>query len=168
MRRFLGRLQDVASILKHPRVYAFLHVPIQSASDAVLSDMKREYCVADFERVVDYLRARVPAISIATDVICGFPTETEADFVQSLDLCRRYRFPSLFINQFFPRPGTPAARLPRLPTQVRSFSECFSLNSTSHVHIQWRDSLSYPCASFSVWETRSFRIVDWNSIAKSQ
>lgn len=114
----LEHLEDVASILKHPRVYAFLHVPIQSASDAVLSDMKREYCVADFERVVDYLRARVPAISIATDVICGFPTETEADFVQSLDLCRRYRFPSLFINQFFPRPGTPAARLPRLPTQV--------------------------------------------------
>ena len=114
----LEHLEQMAIILNHPRVYAFLHVPVQSGSDAVLSDMKREYCVADFEKVVDFLRERVPGISIATDVICGFPTETEADFDGTMTLCERYRFPSLFINQFFPRPGTPAARLPRLPTQV--------------------------------------------------
>lgn len=54
-------------------------------------------------------------MTIATDIICGFPTETEADFDDTLNLCDKYKFPSLFINQFFPRPGTPAALLPRIP-----------------------------------------------------
>lgn len=56
-------------------------------------------------------------MTIATDIICGFPTETEQDFEETLTLCAKYKFPSLFINQFFPRPGTPAARLPRIPAQ---------------------------------------------------
>lgn len=56
-------------------------------------------------------------MTIATDIICGFPTETAKNFEETLDLCRKYKFPSLFINQFFPRPGTPAALLPRIPTQ---------------------------------------------------
>lgn len=59
----------------------------------------------------------MPNITIATDVICGFPTETISDFALTLALVQQYKFPSLFINQFYPRPGTPAARLKRLPTQ---------------------------------------------------
>lgn len=50
--------QEMAKILNHPRVYAFLHIPVQSASDSVLMDMKREYCVADFKRVVDFLKEK--------------------------------------------------------------------------------------------------------------
>ena len=60
---------------------------------------------------------RVPGITIATDVICGFPTETWEDFQETVALVERYKFPSLFINQFYPRPGTPAARMKRLPTE---------------------------------------------------
>eukprot|EP00112_Aurelia_sp_Birch-Aquarium-sp1_P006878 Seg1751.4 transcript_id=Seg1751.4/GoldUCD/mRNA.D3Y31 product="Threonylcarbamoyladenosine tRNA methylthiotransferase" protein_id=Seg1751.4/GoldUCD/D3Y31 len=111
----LEHLEEMAKILNHPRVYAFLHVPVQSGSDSVLMDMKREYCRADFKNVVDFLKERVPGISIATDFICGFPTETEEDFEQSCSLVTEYKFPSLFINQFYPRPGTPAAKLKRLP-----------------------------------------------------
>ncbi|XP_076333130.1 threonylcarbamoyladenosine tRNA methylthiotransferase isoform X1 [Tachypleus tridentatus] len=113
----LEYLEDIAKIMASPRVYAFLHVPVQSGSDAVLADMKREYCGADFRHVVDFLRDRVPEITIATDVICGFPTETEKDFEETIKLVQDYKFPSLFINQFYPRPGTPAARLPRVPAQ---------------------------------------------------
>lgn len=54
----LRPLQEMAKILTHPRVYAFLHVPVQSASDSVLMDMKREYCVSDFKTVVDFLKER--------------------------------------------------------------------------------------------------------------
>lgn len=131
----------MSKILSHPRVYSFLHVPVQSGSDAVLTDMKREYCRNDFERVVDFLKeryinipdlvlslihmgsppllsccfnSRVPGITIATDIICGFPSETDADFEETMTLCSKYKFPSLFINQFFPRPGTPAAKMPRV------------------------------------------------------
>lgn len=59
----------------------------------------------------------VPDVTIATDLICGFPTETDADFEETMQLVKDYKFPSLFINQFFPRPGTPAANMPRIPAQ---------------------------------------------------
>ncbi|XP_046895827.1 threonylcarbamoyladenosine tRNA methylthiotransferase [Hypomesus transpacificus] len=115
----LEHLEEMARILKHPRVYAFLHVPVQSASDSVLMDMKREYCADDFRRVIDFLKDRVPGITIATDIICGFPGETEEDFQETVELVRHYRFPSLFINQFYPRPGTPAARMEQVPAQTK-------------------------------------------------
>ncbi|XP_056018128.1 threonylcarbamoyladenosine tRNA methylthiotransferase-like [Ostrea edulis] len=126
----LEHLEEMAKILQHPRVYSFLHVPVQSASDSVLMDMKREYCQADFRHVADFLKERVPGVTIATDVICGFPTETEEDFGETLKLVEEYRFPSLFINQFFPRPGTPAAKMPRIPAQqvkqrTKKISELF-------------------------------------------
>ncbi|XP_043643571.1 threonylcarbamoyladenosine tRNA methylthiotransferase [Drosophila teissieri] len=114
----LEHLEEVAKVLQHPRVYSFLHVPVQSGSDSVLGEMKREYCRQDFEHVVDFLRERVPGVTIATDIICGFPTETEEDFEETMTLCAKYRFPSLFINQFFPRPGTPAAKMERIPANL--------------------------------------------------
>ncbi|KAM9310437.1 threonylcarbamoyladenosine tRNA methylthiotransferase isoform 1-T1 [Pholidichthys leucotaenia] len=115
----LEHLQEMAKILNHPRVYAFLHVPVQSASDSVLMDMKREYSVDDFRRVVDFLKERVPGVTIATDIICGFPGETDKDFKETIDLVKHYRFPSLFINQFYPRPGTPAAKMQQVPANVK-------------------------------------------------
>ncbi|KAH8280231.1 hypothetical protein KR018_000357 [Drosophila ironensis] len=114
----LEHLDEVAKVLQHPRVYSFLHVPVQSGSDSVLGEMKREYCRKDFEHVVDFLRERVPDVTIATDIICGFPTETEEDFEETMTLCAKYRFPVLFINQFFPRPGTPAAKMERIPANL--------------------------------------------------
>lgn len=111
----LEHLEEMAKILAHPKVYSFLHVPIQSGSDSVLADMKREYCRSDFEQIADFLMDKVPGITIATDIICGFPTETEDDFEHTMKLCEKYKFPSLFINQFYPRPGTPAAKMQRIP-----------------------------------------------------
>jgi threonylcarbamoyladenosine tRNA methylthiotransferase CDKAL1 len=113
----LEHLEEISKIMNHPRVYSFLHVPVQSGSDQVLADMKREYCRKDFELVVDFLRSRISGMTVATDIICGFPTETEANFEETISLCEKYKFPSLFINQFFPRPGTPAALLHRIPAQ---------------------------------------------------
>ncbi|VCX36276.1 unnamed protein product [Gulo gulo] len=115
----LEHLEEMAKILNHPRVYAFLHIPVQSASDAVLMEMKREYCVADFKRVVDFLKEKVPGITLATDIICGFPGETDQDFQETVKLVEEYKFPSLFINQFYPRPGTPAAKMAQVPAQVK-------------------------------------------------
>lgn len=111
----LEHLEEVAKILNHPKCYAFLHVPVQSGSDSVLGEMKREYCREEFEHVVNFLREKVPGITIATDIICGFPTETEDDFEETMTLCAELKFPSLFINQYFPRPGTPAAMMKKVP-----------------------------------------------------
>jgi len=113
----LEHLEEIAKILQEPRVYSFLHVPVQSASDSVLMEMKREYCAADFRHVVDFLREKVPDVNVATDLICGFPTETDEDFEETMELVKQYKFASLFINQFFPRPGTPAFHMQRIPAQ---------------------------------------------------
>jgi len=126
----MDHLDEMAKILNHDRGYSFLHVPVQAGSDAVLLDMKREYTIAQFEEVVYYLKERVPGITIITDIICGFPTETDEDFQETMELVKRHNFPSLFINQFFPRPGTPAAKMKRIPTQIvkgrtRELSEYF-------------------------------------------
>lgn len=112
----LEHLEEISKIMNSSRMYSFLHCPVQSGSDSVLADMKREYCIDDFKHVVEYLRDRVPNITVATDVICGFPTETEQDFEDTMKLVEVYKFPSLFINQFYPRPGTPAARMKRIDT----------------------------------------------------
>ncbi|KAK3749168.1 hypothetical protein QZH41_010362 [Actinostola sp. cb2023] len=138
----LEHLEEMAKILNHPKVYSFLHVPVQSGSDNVLADMKREYFVEDFHRVVDFLRERVPYVTIATDLICGFPTETAEDFQKTMELVDKYRFPSLFINQFYPRPGTPAARMKRLPTEEvkkrsREVSKLFHSYTTYDLKVGW-------------------------------
>ncbi|KAH0469512.1 hypothetical protein IEQ34_001070 [Dendrobium chrysotoxum] len=119
----LEHLEEIAKVLRHPCVYSFLHVPVQSGSDAVLDAMNREYTVSDFRAVVDTLIRLVPDMQIATDVICGFPGETDEDFAQSIALIKEYQFPQVHISQFYPRPGTPAARMKKVPsTQVKNRS----------------------------------------------
>ena len=113
----LSHLDAVAEAMHHPSVYAFLHIPVQAGSDAVLDRMKREYVVADFFKVADTLLEKVPGITIATDIICGFPGETEADWAATMELCRKYEFIELHLSQFYPRPGTPAARMKRVDTK---------------------------------------------------
>ncbi|KUF93588.1 hypothetical protein AM588_10005028 [Phytophthora nicotianae] len=114
----LDHLDAIAEVLNHDRVYSFLHVPVQSGSDDVLLAMNREYTAAEFRRVADELLAKVPNLTLATDIICGFPTETEEHFDETMELVEKYRFHIMNISQFYPRPGTPAAKMKRVPTQV--------------------------------------------------
>ncbi|WVZ85721.1 hypothetical protein U9M48_032611 [Paspalum notatum var. saurae] len=112
----LEHLKEIAAVLCHPCVYSFLHVPVQSGSDAVLTAMNREYTVGEFRKVVDTLCELVPGMQIATDIICGFPGETDEDFTETVDLIKEYKFPQVHISQFYPRPGTPAARMKKVPS----------------------------------------------------
>ncbi|KAG3104925.1 Threonylcarbamoyladenosine tRNA methylthiotransferase [Phytophthora idaei] len=114
----LDHLDAIAEVLNHDRVYSFLHVPVQSGSDDVLLAMNREYTAGEFRRVADELLAKVPDLTLATDIICGFPTETEEHFDETMELVAKYRFHIMNISQFYPRPGTPAAKMKRVPTQV--------------------------------------------------
>ncbi|CAH9082397.1 unnamed protein product [Cuscuta epithymum] len=114
----LEHLKEIADVLRHPCVYSFLHVPVQSGSDSILSAMNREYTVADFRMVVDTLTELVPGMQIATDIICGFPGETDEDFAQTVNLVKDYQFAQVHISQFYPRPGTPAARMKKVASHV--------------------------------------------------
>lgn len=78
------------------------------------------------------LFSRVPGITLATDIICGFPGETDQDFQETVKLVEEYKFPSLFINQFYPRPGTPAAKMAQVPAQVVRYFSCRLLVSLAN------------------------------------
>jgi threonylcarbamoyladenosine tRNA methylthiotransferase CDKAL1 len=106
----MEHLDKIAKVLNHPNCFGFLHIPVQAGSNKVLDKMNREYKVEDFELVCDYLIANVPNMTIATDVICGFPSETKEQFDETLDLIDKYRFPVVNISQFYSRPGTVAAK----------------------------------------------------------
>ena len=109
-RHLLGYVDALARVIRHPRVYKFVHLPIQSGSDAVLDDMRRRHTTAEFEHIVDTLRAAVPEMTLSTDLIVGYPGETEAQFEATLDLLRRARPTICNRTRFVPRAGTPAAR----------------------------------------------------------
>eukprot|EP00743_Colponemidia_sp_Colp-15_P005396 GILK01005798.1.p1 GENE.GILK01005798.1~~GILK01005798.1.p1 ORF type:complete len:585 (+),score=92.25 GILK01005798.1:72-1757(+) len=113
----LEHLEAIADILNHPQVFAFLHIPVQSGSNDVLLKMNREYTREEFCQVADFLKAHVPDVCVATDIICGFPTETNEDFEETLSLVRQYKFSVMNISQFYPRPGTPAAKMKRVDTK---------------------------------------------------
>lgn len=88
-----------------------IHLPVQSGSDRILKRMKRLYTRGDFERKIASLRKNVPDIAVTTDVIVGFPGETEEDFRQTLDLCESVQFDSAFMYIYSPRHGTAATRI---------------------------------------------------------
>eukprot|EP00013_Stygamoeba_regulata_P003103 CAMPEP_0177637492 /NCGR_PEP_ID=MMETSP0447-20121125/4999_1 /TAXON_ID=0 /ORGANISM="Stygamoeba regulata, Strain BSH-02190019" /LENGTH=561 /DNA_ID=CAMNT_0019139421 /DNA_START=70 /DNA_END=1755 /DNA_ORIENTATION=- len=110
----LEHLDQIVHALNSPNVFKFLHIPVQAGSNSVLAAMQRGYTVEQFQHVVDTVRAHVPHVTIATDIIAGFPTESEQDFEETFRLVGRNRFPVLFTNQFYARPGTPAARMKRV------------------------------------------------------
>ncbi|MCW1248814.1 tRNA (N6-isopentenyl adenosine(37)-C2)-methylthiotransferase MiaB [Acaricomes phytoseiuli] len=96
-----------------------LHMPLQSGSDAILKAMRRSYRSSRFLGILDRVRERIPHAAISTDIIVGFPGETEADFQATLDVVERSRFANAFTFQYSQRPGTPAAELPdQLPKEV--------------------------------------------------
>jgi len=104
-----------------PRLCRQLHVPLQSGSDTVLKRMGRRINTAQFTALVDAARAVSPHIAITTDVIVGFPGETEADFVESLDFVAQMAFARLHVFPYSERPGTPAVRLPgAVPAAIRT------------------------------------------------
>ncbi len=98
--------------------YRFLHLPLQSGSDRVLDAMRRGYGADLFRRQVDMARRRLPDLHLATDVIVGFPGETEDDFRATETILEEVGPETVNVTRFSARPGTPAARLPGLPPRV--------------------------------------------------
>ncbi|VVJ16772.1 tRNA-i(6)A37 methylthiotransferase (EC [Amycolatopsis camponoti] len=109
----------IEAMAETPNVCHQLHMPLQSGSDRVLREMKRSYRSARFLKILDEVRAAMPDAAITTDIIVGFPGETEEDFQATLDVVAQARFSSAFTFQYSIRPGTPAATMPdQLPKAV--------------------------------------------------
>ena len=102
----------IAAMAETPTVMPQLHMPLQSGSDRILQAMRRSYRSSRFLGILDRVRAAIPDAAITTDIIVGFPGETEDDFRQTLDVVRQARFSAAFTFQYSIRPGTPAATMP--------------------------------------------------------
>ncbi len=108
---------DILEVMRErPRICRYLHLPVQSGSDRMLRAMNRGYTVAEYDELLQRVRRFLPDCEIATDIIVGFPGETEADFEATAELLRRGRFKNSFIFKYSPRPGT--AAYDRLPDDV--------------------------------------------------
>jgi tRNA-2-methylthio-N6-dimethylallyladenosine synthase len=101
----------IAAMAETPNVCHSLHMPLQSGSDEVLKRMRRSYRAQRYLGIIDDVRAAMPDAAITTDIIVGFPGETEADFQSTLDVVRAARFSTAFTFQYSKRPGTPAATM---------------------------------------------------------
>jgi len=101
-------LDDLIEVYQEPRVFRFLHIPVQSGDDEILKRMRRRYTVKQFGELILKIRRAVPDISISTDIIVGFPGETEEKFHRSMELIKELEPDILNITRFSPRPGTEA------------------------------------------------------------
>ena len=111
----------IAAMAETHNVMPQLHMPLQSGSDRVLADMRRSYRSERFLAILESVRARLPHAAITTDIIVGFPGETDEDFEATLEVVRQARFSGAFTFQYSPRPGTPAgAREDQVPAEVVS------------------------------------------------
>jgi tRNA-2-methylthio-N6-dimethylallyladenosine synthase len=109
----------IETIRDCPKVMEHVHLPLQGGHDTLLERMHRVYTVEGFLKIVQDLREAVPWIGLTTDVIVGFPGETEVEFEGTLEVIRKVRFDGAYMFIFSPRPGTPAADMEQLPLSLK-------------------------------------------------
>ena len=105
---------------KNEKIAKHFHLPVQSGSDRILKEMNRHYNKETYLSLVDYMREKMPDIAITTDIIVGFPGETEEDFEDTLELMKRVKYDMIFSFIYSPRTGTPAAKMEQLPEKVKT------------------------------------------------
>jgi|TARA_Y100000310_G_scaffold118201_1_gene117028 MiaB-like tRNA modifying enzyme len=115
----ISMINELTQIYQDERMFKFLHIPAESGNNEVLGKMRRKYNVHEFKETINKFRRYVKDITIATDIIVGFPTETELQFQDSLHLIQEIKPDVLNISRFSPRPYTVAARMKQLPSNIK-------------------------------------------------
>jgi tRNA-2-methylthio-N6-dimethylallyladenosine synthase len=104
------------SVAEYPKVMPHIEVPVQAGDDEVLANMRRGYTADDYRRLVERIREKIPGVAIATDIIVGFPGESEAQFQHTYDLLEELRLDVAHLARYSPRPGTVSER--RMPDDI--------------------------------------------------
>ncbi len=110
--------EPVFELFEHPALCGHLHLPLQSGSAKVLAAMRRRYNISRYRNIVEEFRSRFPRASITTDIIAGFPGETDEDFAETLGVMEEAGFERVHVFRFSPRPGTPAAEIKGAPERI--------------------------------------------------
>ncbi|MBW2975947.1 tRNA (N(6)-L-threonylcarbamoyladenosine(37)-C(2))-methylthiotransferase [Candidatus Woesearchaeota archaeon] len=118
-RHVMGMIDELTQIYQDDRIFKFLHIPVESGNNEILGRMRRKYNVHEFKETVSKFRRYVKDITIATDIIVGFPTETEIQFQDSLHLVQEIKPDILNISRFSPRQSTMASKMKQLPGDIK-------------------------------------------------
>ncbi len=120
---------DIIDVMaQYENIMPFIHLPVQSGSDSVLKKMNRKYTKESYLTLVDKIYKKIPNISLTTDIIVGFPTETEEDFLETLDLVKKSKFEGAYTFIYSPRKGTPAASYENNISEEEAKSRLHRLN----------------------------------------
>ncbi|HAH65155.1 MAG TPA: tRNA (N6-isopentenyl adenosine(37)-C2)-methylthiotransferase MiaB [Rhizobiales bacterium] len=119
----------IALFGNEPKLMPYLHLPFQAGSDRILAAMNRKHTAAQYEALIGKVRQARPDIALSTDIIVGFPGETDADFEETLALAARVRFAQAFSFKYSPRPGTPAASLEGQVPEAAKRERLYALQS---------------------------------------
>lgn len=115
---FTDKMIDV--IAKYDNIMPYIHLPIQSGSDAILKKMNRKYTIDEYKKLFDQIKSKVKNVAITTDIIVGFPNETEEDFQQTLDIVNYCKYDGAYTFIFSPREGTAAAKMnDKTPMEIK-------------------------------------------------
>ncbi len=111
----LDEMNELIDAYKSLKIFKFLHLPLQSGDDEVLKLMNRSYSAQTFKSIVSAFRKEMPRLTVSTDIICGFPGESEQAFEKSLRIIEEVEPDIVNVSRFFPRPGTPAEKMKGVP-----------------------------------------------------
>ena len=114
----LGDVDEIIDAMKHPKVYDFIHLPIQSGSDKVLSDMRRGHTISQYLDIVSKFKKEIPDITLAVDIIVGYPTESDEDFDLTVELLENIKPSLIHLSKYQHRKGAISSSLPEIPHEV--------------------------------------------------
>lgn len=146
---------ELIDLWKNNRLCPHFNMSLQSGSVGVLARMKRRYTLTDFERSVNIIREKVPAVAITTDIIVGFPGETDEEFKESIEFCRRMEFARIHVFPYSPRSGTKAAEMPgQIADSIKKERSRIMLKLAEEVSRKFREK--FTGESFDVlWEKQT-------------
>lgn len=117
-KNILNDVDEIIDAMKHPKVYNFIHFPIQSGSDKVLSDMRRGHSVNQYLDIVSKFKSEIPSLTLAVDIIVGYPTESEEDFNLTVELLEKIKPSLIHLSKYQHRKGAVSSSLPEIPHET--------------------------------------------------
>ena len=117
-KNIMGEVDEIIDAMKHPKVYDFIHLPIQSGSDKVLSEMRRGHTIDQYLDIVSRFKSEIPDLTLAVDVIVGYPTETDEDFNLTVELLENVKPSLIHLSKYQHRKGAASSSLKEIPRHI--------------------------------------------------
>ncbi|MBR6928364.1 MAG: TRAM domain-containing protein, partial [Methanobrevibacter sp.] len=117
-KNILNDVDDIIDAMKHPKVYNFIHLPVQSGSDKVLKEMRRGHTISQYKEILSKFKNEIPGITLAVDIIVGYPTETDDDFDETVKLLHEIKPSLIHLSKYQHRKGAISSSLTEIPRPI--------------------------------------------------